>query len=129
MEKQDFIKYWADSSNHDLEVANSLFDSKDFDYCLFLSHLSLEKLLKAIWVKNNVENNPPLTHNLVYLARHANLDLNEEQLKFLQIVNSYNIGIRYPDYKFKIYQMCDQEFTEYNLNKVKDMHEWLMKKL
>ena len=129
MEKKDFIQYWMDSSKHDLEVATSLFNSKHYDYCLYLAHLSLEKILKAVWVKNNIENNPPLAHNLVYLAEQAKVNLNDEQLKFMQLVNTFNIGIRYPDYKFKIYQMCNQGFSEKNLNKVKDMHEWLMKKL
>lgn len=66
MEKQDFIEYWVKSSEHDLKVSESLFITRHFDYCLFLAHLSLEKLLKACWVKNNIENNPPKTHNLVY---------------------------------------------------------------
>ena len=70
-----------------------------------------------------------MTHNLVYLAQHSNLDLDDDQLKFLQVVNSFNIGIRYPDYKFKIYQMCDEEFTIKNFRKVQEVHQWLMKKL
>ena len=128
MKKADYIKYWVKSSKHDLEVADSLFNSKHFDYCLFMSHLSLEKLLKALWVKNNIENNPPRTHNLVYLAQHASLKLDDDQLKFLQFVNTFNIGARYPDYKFKIYQMCNKKFTEKNYNKVKVFYQWLKKK-
>jgi len=128
MEKQDFIDYWIKSSKHDLSVSESLFNSKHFDYCLFIAHLSLEKLLKALWVKNNIENNPPKTHNLVYLAKNSYLDLNDEQLKFLQFVNTFNIGTRYPDYKFRIYQMCNEKFTQENLYKIKEYHKWLMKK-
>jgi len=48
MEKKDFINYWQKASEHDLKVANSLFNSGHFDYCPFLSHLALEKLLKAL---------------------------------------------------------------------------------
>jgi len=129
MDKQDFITYWLESSKHDLDVAESLFKSNHFDYCLFLSHLSLEKLLKAFWVRDNTDNHPPKTHNLVYLAKHTNLSLNDERLKFVQFVNTFNIGTRYPDYKLKIYQMCNEEFTEKNFNNVKEFHTWLMKKL
>ncbi len=129
MQKQDFIEYWIKSSNHDLQVSESLFISKHFDYCLFLAHLSLEKLLKAFWVKNNYENNPPKTHNLVYLAQNSKMELKDDHLKFLQFVNTFNIGTRYPDYKFKIYQLCSEKFTEKNFKKVKDFHKWLMKKL
>lgn len=112
-----------------MDVARSLFNAKHFDYCLYLCHLSLEKLLKALWIRYNIENNPPMTHNLVYLAQQANLDLNDEQLKFLQFVNSFNLGIRYPDYKFRIYQMCDESFTQKNFRKVEEFQQWLMKKL
>lgn len=34
---------------------------------LFFSHLVIDKLLKAIWVKENEENIPPFTHNLEHL--------------------------------------------------------------
>lgn len=129
MDKVDFINYWVESSKHDLRVAQSLLNARHFDYCLYLCHLSIEKILKALWVKHNIENNPPMTHNLVYLAQHAGLDLNDEQLKFLQFVNSFNLGIRYPDYKFKIYHLCDEEFTQRNFSRVEELQEWLMKKL
>lgn len=129
MQKRDFIKYWIISSEHDLTVADSLFHSKHFDYCLFIGHLALEKLLKAFWVKNNDENNPPRTHNLVFLAQNSNISLDDDQLKFLQYVNGFNIGTRYPDYKFKIYEMCTEEFASNNLEKIKELHQWLTKKL
>lgn len=129
MEKQDHIKYWTQSSKHDLEVADSLFNTKHFDYCLYLSHLSLEKTLKAFWVKSNAENNPPKTHNLVYLAQHSNLNLSDEQLTFLQIVNTFDIGMRYPDFKFDTYKKCTEDFTKVQFTKIKVFQEWLMKKL
>ncbi len=131
MKKRDFIEYWLKSSKHDLNVAESLFSSKHFDYCLFLSHLALEKLLKAWWVKdnNNKGNNPPKTHNLVYLAQHTSLELSDEQLKYLQFVNTFNIGVRYPDYKFKVYQKCTKDFTEKHFKKVKEFYKWLIEKL
>lgn len=129
MTKQDFVDYWMKSSEHDLYVAESLFNSGHFDYCLFIAHLSLEKILKALWVKDNMENNPPKTHNLVFLAKNSNLNLNDEQLRFLQFVNTFNIGTRYPDYKFRIYQMCNKKFTKENFEKIKEYRKWLMKKL
>jgi len=129
MEKRDLIAYWIKTSTHNLEVAKSLYLLKHFDYCLFLGHLSIEKLLKAFWVKNNSDNDPPRTHNLVYLAKNSKLSLDDKKLKFLQFVNAFNIGTRYPDYKFKIYQMCDEKFTKRNFRKIRAFHKWLTKKL
>jgi len=129
MTKKELIEYWIKTSTHDLEVAKSLYLSNHFDYCLFLGHLSIEKLLKAFWIKNNSDNNPPKTHNLVYIAQNSKIILDDEKFKFLQFVNSFNIGTRYPDYKFKIYQMCDEAFTRKNFRKIRAFHKWLMKKL
>lgn len=41
------VKYWIEAATHDLEMANSLFRMGKYDYCLFLCHLSMEKLLKS----------------------------------------------------------------------------------
>ena len=35
------------------------------------------------WIKYNNDNNPPKTHNLVYLAERSNLDLDDDQLKLV----------------------------------------------
>ncbi|HED08412.1 MAG TPA: HEPN domain-containing protein [Ignavibacteria bacterium] len=68
MTQEEHIKYWLDSAEHDLDTANTLFSSGKYDWCLFISHLVLEKLLKAFYVKNNHNKIPPKTHNLVRLA-------------------------------------------------------------
>jgi HEPN domain-containing protein len=41
------VRYWLDSAAHDLDVAESLFQNAKYDWCLFLAHLVLEKILKA----------------------------------------------------------------------------------
>jgi len=50
MTQEEHIKYWIDSAEHDLDTANSLFSSGKYDWCLFISHLVLEKLIKAFYV-------------------------------------------------------------------------------
>ena len=45
------IEYWVDSAVHDLDVAETLFKSGKYDWCLFIAHLVLEKMLKALYVK------------------------------------------------------------------------------
>ena len=39
------VAYWVDSADHDLEVAESLFKNEKYDWCLFIAHLVLEKML------------------------------------------------------------------------------------
>jgi len=59
MEKQDHIKYWIETSEHDLIASVSIFETGKYDWSLFIAHLELEKLLKAFWVKNNEGLYPP----------------------------------------------------------------------
>ncbi len=47
MTKQEHIAYWLKSAEHDLEAANSIFASGRYDWCLFVAHLVIEKVLKA----------------------------------------------------------------------------------
>jgi HEPN domain-containing protein len=82
MKQNKNIKYWADSSKKDFEVAQNLFKLKYYPHCLFFCHLSLEKLLKALVVKKT-ENYAPLIHDLRRLADIAGLELNSEKKEIL----------------------------------------------
>jgi len=46
MTKEEHIKHWIDSAENDLETANILFNSGRYDWCLFIAHLVIEKLLR-----------------------------------------------------------------------------------
>jgi hypothetical protein len=52
MNHQQRIDYWAQSAAHDLEVAETLFQGGKHDWCLYIAHLVLEKILKALYVKH-----------------------------------------------------------------------------
>ncbi len=67
MNKQEHIDYWIRSSEEDVATMHSLFLAERHLHCLFFGHLSLEKILKALWVKYNENNIPPKTHNLLKL--------------------------------------------------------------
>ncbi len=126
IEKQ--VDYWKKSAEHDLDTAKSLIKEKKFDWALFLGHLVLEKVLKAIFVKEK-EIFPPRTHNLVFLIKETGIQINEEEFDFFEEVNTFNISTRYPDDQFKFYELCTEKFT---LEKFKNMEEkylWLKKKL
>ena len=125
MTKTEHVNYWLNSAFHDLQTADSLFNTEKYDWCLFVGHLVLEKSLKALFVDRNDNNNPPKMHNLVRLAELCNLELTPEQMVFLDRVNDFNIQTRYPDYKFDFYKICTSDFTEKNLNSIKEYYAWL----
>jgi len=106
----EHIDYWIKSSNDDFEVFNVLINSKKYLHAMFFAHLILEKLLKAHWIKDNINSVPPKSHNLVLLLRQTNLDFTDEQMSLLAVMNDFQIEARYPDYKLKIHKLLSDEY-------------------
>ncbi len=125
MTKEEHIKYWIDSADHDNNVAGNLYNSGNYDWCLFISHLVLEKTLKAFFVYVNNNRIPPKIHNLVKLAEMSSLELSDEYLSFLDDMNEFNIEVRYPEYKNEFYKLCTREFSEKYFTKMKEVKKWL----
>ncbi len=128
-DKEKQIAYWVSTAVDDMESIDYLFNGKKYVQALFFSHLSLEKILKALWVKNNELNYPPKTHNLSYLYENSKIDLNEEQTDFLQTMNVYQIEGRYPDYISMLHNTTTKQKAETIINESKKLFQCLQEKL
>jgi len=128
VENYDIIEYWVEVSNRDYTTMLHLFETKDYHWSLFMGHLVIEKLLKALHVKN-VNGNPPKTHDLLRLAEKALLPLSDSQIDILDLITTFNISARYPDYKQSFYKKCTEEFTSENISKIKEVRKWLLSML
>ena len=128
MSKEDKIKYWLKSADQDWHVANHLFEKKDYAYALFFGHLTVAKILKAIFTDKQ-DKTPPFSHNLVYLSEKAGLELNEENLELLEEVSDFNLEARYPDNNFSFHKKCTMVFTEKKLQQIGRLKKWLIQKL
>ena len=129
MDKQDYIKYWKTSSEKSWNVAQHLFEKADYVESLFFTHLTIEKILKAHWVKDNLGDFPPRIHNVRRLAEQTNLNLDSNQLVFLEQINTFQLEGRYPDYRFSIYQTFDKQKTKLILDETENFYQWLLSKL
>ncbi len=103
----------------------NLYESKDYHWSLFIGHLVLEKLLKAVYVKN-VDNNPPRTHDLLRLADKALISSSDKQKDLLDLITTFNISARYPDYEQSFYRKCTKDYTSENIDKIKELRIWLL---
>lgn len=119
MTKDEHIQYWLESAEHDLETSNTLFEVDKYDWSLFIGHLVIEKLLKAVFVKNNDNKIPPKLHNLVRLAELSLIEIDEERKILLDKINDFNIEVRYPEYKNEFYKICTREYAQENINHIK----------
>ena len=123
--KSVLIKYWLDTAEQDYRTMLHLYESQDYHWCLFIGHLVIEKLLKALYVKN-VNAYVPKSHDLLRLADKALINTNEKQKNILDKITTFNISARYPDYKVRFYKKCDYRFTTFHITKIKELRKWLM---
>ncbi|MGA2297180.1 MAG: HEPN domain-containing protein [FCB group bacterium] len=107
-----------------MKAAESMFQTGYFVWSLFIGHLVLEKALKAIYVKTFDNKIPPKIHNLNKLASICNMNLDKEQIKFLDDVNNFHIEGRYSEFKNELYKRASKLYTSENLEKIKEQYRW-----
>jgi len=125
---EKLVKHWIETSDKDFQTMLSLYDSKSYSWSLFLGHISIEKLLKAIYV-NKYKKHAPFLHNLYRLAELNELELTDEQSDWLYKITSFNLNARYDDYKREFYLLCTPDFTREWIEKIKIIRTWIKQKL
>jgi len=118
------IKYWIESSDYDFETMQTLFKSKKYAWALFLGHISLEKLLKALYV-SKLNNTAPYIHNLYRIAELSKIDVSDEFADWLDMVTTFNINARYDDYKREFYSLCTYDFALLWTERIKTLRQWI----
>lgn len=128
MTREDHVQFWLKEADKDFEVMISLLNGGHYTWSLFIGHLVLEKLLKALFVAN-VGIEVPRIHHLLKIAKDAGLQLSVEQESFLLEVTTYNIKTRYPDYKQRFARKATRDFTLAKVDQIKEMRQWLRQQL
>ena len=125
MDIKEHIQYWKNSSQEDLDAAWSLLEKKHLRHCMFFAHLTLEKAIKA-HVTKKTQQVPPRIHNLLRLVEIAEIALDDKRTDFLREFGVYQLEGRYPDSE----QIdLNESFVKSELDKVKEMFEWLISQL
>lgn len=121
------IKHWRDSAKLDLATARDLIKLKHYHWALFIYHLAIEKLLKALVIKAGIT--PPYTHDLEKLAIHASLKITKIYKKWLEEITNFNLESRYPADKRALYQKATPTYTNFWAKNCEDIYRWLEKHL
>jgi len=124
MNQHQIVEYWQTEAKEGLGVAIHLFEKNDYSYALFFGHLAVEKMLKAIFVKN-ISQDVPRSHNLLRLAKAAQIATNDQQKHDLIRITAFNLEARYPDYKRKFRKKCTREFSKIELQRIEKVFSWL----
>jgi HEPN domain-containing protein len=91
------IDYWTKGAISDIETAELLLTANKHIEGLFFCHLTIEKILKALMVKNTNQL-APKSHNLIYLSELAKVNLSDDNTSLLSVLMKYQIEGRYPEY-------------------------------
>ena len=124
LDSQKIAKYWIESSDKDYSTMKNLYMSKDYNWALFVGHMVLEKLLKALYVKLT-KKHPPYIHDLLRIAQKMDLKVIPEQEEWLDTITTFNINARYDNYKQNFNKLCTKEFTDNWITKIESLREWI----
>ncbi|MBI4714341.1 MAG: HEPN domain-containing protein [Nitrospirae bacterium] len=112
------------SAEYDLATANHMLETGRFVYVVFMCHLSIEKILKAIAAETTATI-PPKTHNLLYLIKLTGVNLPEDLFEFVSKINNASIVTRYPEDFSKLLEAYPKEIVKEYLEKTKGVVGWL----
>lgn len=117
-------KNFIDSSEYDLQTAAVMLESCRYIYVIFMCHISIEKMLKAI-VAEATQNIPPKTHNLIYLIKSGNVNLPKDLFDFVAKLNNASIVTRYPEDFSRLLEVYPQDIAKEYLVNTQQVIEWL----
>jgi len=106
----------------------ALYDSGSYHWSLFLGHISVEKILKALYTKLYKNHAPPI-HNLYRLSKLCKIELSGEYADWFDTITSFNISARYDDYRREFYKICTREYTKIWTDKIMELRKWIKKML
>jgi HEPN domain-containing protein len=121
-------EHWMESSESDFNTMLNLYKSGDYHWSLFIGHLVLERLLKAVYVEINKKHAPYL-HDLMRLAKYCDIEISEIHKEWLDTITTFNINARYESYKKEFYKKCTKIYAEEWVDKIKILREWIKNKL
>jgi len=119
-------KNYIKSAEYDLKTADFMLNSGRYIYVIFMCHLSLEKILKAI-VTEITQKISPKSHNLIYLLKLGNIQLPSESFDFIAKINNASIVTRYPEDFSKILEAYPKSVAKEYLSKTKEILKCLKK--
>ncbi|VAW18053.1 hypothetical protein MNBD_BACTEROID05-1307 [hydrothermal vent metagenome] len=107
-------------ADYDLKTAEYMLESKRYVYVIFMCHLSIEKVLKAI-VCQKTKHSPPRTHDLIALVKIGKIQILEDMMDFVGIINNASIVTRYPEDLSQIVSSYPQKVAKMYLAKTKEV--------
>jgi len=117
-------QHWMEQAEYDLETARAMLRSGRYLYVLFCCQQAIEKALKSLIVKKTGEL-PPRLHDLMKLAKAADIKPADLQIVFLRELSAYYIQSRYPEEIEDMSQQTTRTIASDALKKTEELLQWL----
>jgi len=115
---------WLAQVDYDIATAEHMLHAGRYIYVIFMSHMALEKVLKALVIEET-QTLPPRTHNLIDLAQRAQVVLSQEQQDFLGRINNTSVVVRYPDDLTAMVSQYPEAIARDYLERTKELILWV----
>ncbi|MDP2844207.1 MAG: HEPN domain-containing protein [Acetobacterium sp.] len=122
------ILHWRESSEQNYTTMQNLIKTQEYSWALFMGHLVIEKLLKALYVKRLLKH-PLFSHDLLRLTRKIDIELPVGYEEWMDEITTFNLNARYDDYKQSFNKLCTKEFTQEWIDKIETLRRWLINQL
>ena len=119
---------WLAQVDYDIATAEQMLHAWRYIYVIFMSHMALEKALKAL-VTEETQKLPPRTHNLIDLAQRAHVVLSQQQQDFLGKLNNTSVVVRYPDDLSAMVSQYPEAIARDYLERTKELILWVRQDL
>jgi len=117
-------KNWIDTANYDLKTAEVMLKSRRYIYVIFMCHLSIEKMIKAV-ISTEVKGLPPKSHSLLYLSQKALLAYPENIQSFIEQLDNVSVVTRYPEDLKRISREFNKKKVEEVFKMTRRTLKWL----
>jgi len=122
------VSNWLSSAEYDLETAGNMLDSGRYIYTVFMCHLAIEKMAKAVIVELTGKE-PPRSHDLQYLLGLTGLKLDSAQQEFIAELSNLSVATRYPIDFERALSDFSRERAEAVLKKTKEAFGWMKRQI
>jgi len=117
---------WLQMSEYDIKTAECMVKTGRYVYVVFMCHLSIEKMLKAV-VSETAGKTPPMTHNLIYLLKLSEVTPPQPLYDFISIISNASIPTRYPEDFEKLIEVYPKKIAKDYFGKTQEVIKWLKK--
>ena len=118
------VDEWLRQAGRDLRAAEHLLDGGFFPHATVIAHLAVEKALKGLY-RAQFDRNPPVTHNLQYLAERTALTVPADLREALDLLSGESILRLYPDRLFDDDATFDRDHARERVSAAHALLNWI----